>query len=122
MGMYTEIYVNVDLKKETPEAVIETIKAICEGDCDSKYLKDKPRRWSMLFSNGSYYTPSTCCSSLTYDSIAKSYSLIGKGDIKNGDNEIEQFFEFVKPWCDNNFIGYHRHEEDRDPILVYSDK
>jgi hypothetical protein len=29
MGMYTEIYINVDLKPETPDEVINTLKAMC---------------------------------------------------------------------------------------------
>lgn len=29
MGMYTEIYVNVDLKRDTPEEVIHVLKAMC---------------------------------------------------------------------------------------------
>jgi hypothetical protein len=38
MGMYTEIYVNVDLKQETPDEVLNVLKAMCgkleEGDAD----------------------------------------------------------------------------------------
>ena len=30
MGMYTEIYVNTDLKKETPQEVIDVLSAMCE--------------------------------------------------------------------------------------------
>ena len=121
MGMYTEIYVNVDLKKETPKEVLDVLRAICEKNFNNENLKDKPERWSRLFNNGSYYVPSTECASLTYDEISNQWSLLGKGDIKNYEREIEKFFEFIKSWCKNVFIGYYRYEEDRDPILVYSD-
>lgn len=121
MGMYTEIYVNVDLREDTPQTVIKTLMAVVNGDRESEYLKGKPYRWGCLFCNMSYYTPNTKCASLTFDTITNSYSLIGKGDIKNYEGEIEQFFEYIKPYCDNSFIGYHRYEEDREPILVYSD-
>lgn len=55
MGMYTEIFVNVDLKENTPNEVIEVLKAMCAKDSDAECLKDKPSRWSYLFNNGSFY-------------------------------------------------------------------
>lgn len=120
MGMYTEIFVNTDLKENTPNEVIEVLKAMCAKDADAECLKDKPNRWKYLFNNGSYYTPSTECAALTFDDRSKQYSLIAKGDIKNYEDEIEKFFEFIKPWCDNDFIGYYRYEESREPTLIYS--
>jgi hypothetical protein len=118
MGMYTEIYVNVDLKKETPYEVICVLKAICEKDFKPKHLNDYPDRWGALFCSGSYYTPNTSCANLTFDNISGQYSLLGKGDIKNYDGEIEAFFTFIKPWCEEGFIGYYRYEENREPTLV----
>lgn len=120
MGMYTEIFVNVDLKRDTPQSVIDVLQAMCDKDIDAECLKDKPRRWGWLFCDGSYYTPLTSCGILTYCYITSSYSLLGKGDIKNYDSEIEQFFSFIKPYCENDFIGYIRFEEARTPTLVYS--
>lgn len=121
MGMYTEIYVNADLKKETPKEVIDVLAAMCEKDQEAVSLSDKPSRWAYLFNNGSYYLPLTECGKLTNDSITGQYSLIAKGDIKNYDGEIEQFFDFIKPWCEGEFIGYYRYEESREPTLVYAD-
>lgn len=123
MGMYTEIYVNMDFKTETPPEVISVLQAMCAQDDSAECLKDKPRRWSHLFNNGSFYTPNTECANLTFCEISNSYSLLAKGDIKNYEGEIEQFFDFVKPWCDDpdSFIGYYRYEEAREPVLVYSD-
>lgn len=118
MGMYTEIYVNVDLVEDVPEEVLEVLKVMC-GDSDKGLPKEYPDRWECLFSNMSYYTPNTKVSNLTFDDISNQWSLIGKGDIKNYDNEIEQFFEWIAPWCENDFIGYHRYEEQLVPTLVY---
>lgn len=121
MGMYTEIYVNVDLKSDTPDEVINTLRAICEKDQASPLLKDKPARWFILFNSGSYYTPNTECASLTFDTIGGNWSLIGKGDIKNYAGEIQQFFAWLMPYIDageGEFVGYHRYEEDQLPVLV----
>lgn len=120
MGMYTEIYVNVDFKDDTPDDVINTVRAICNQDHESSFLKDKPNRWFMLFNNGSCYHTLTSVANLTFDKIGGHWSLLGKGDIKNYENEIQEFFDFIKPWCENDFIGYYRYEESRTPTLVYS--
>lgn len=122
MGMYTEIYVNLDLKPTTPPDVIEVLRAIVNYDTDAECLAPYPPQWARLFANGSYYTPSTCAASLTFDEISGCYSLIGKGDIKNYDNEIHAFFDFIMPWCEDPdaFIGYYRYEEHREPTLVFS--
>jgi len=125
MGMYTEIYINVDLKPETPEGVIDVLSCMCGGNKDESLIDLFPSRWSYMFNNGSYYTPLTSVASLTYDEIAGHYSLLGKGDIKNYEGEIEEFFEYIKPLVDNDygdgvFMGYYRYEEDREPTLVYS--
>ena len=119
--MYTEIYVNVDLKSDTPEDVIDVLRVMCG---DKEYPDDwgYPHRWSYLFNNGSYYTPNTSVAKLTFDNISGKFSLIGKGDIKNYNREIEKFFEFITPWvdgCGRTFIGYHRYEENTDPELVF---
>ena len=123
MGMYTEIYINVDLKKDTPDDVIKVLKAMCymlpDQEC-SDVLADYPDRWICLFSNMSYYTPSTNCRFLEFDDISNQWSLLGKGDIKNYNNDIEKFFEWIMPWIDGSvgdFIGYQRYEESQLPTL-----
>jgi len=128
MGMYTEIFVNVDLKQNTPEDVIDTLKAMCffvpiSDDEHDTALADKPGRWNYLFSDGSYYTPNTSCRNFTFDDISGSYSLLGKGDIKNYNGEIEEFFEFIAPHVEDiGFIGYSRYEEADVPTLYFVDK
>tara|TARA_R100001480_G_C4732518_1_gene181150 strand:- start:741 stop:1124 length:384 start_codon:yes stop_codon:yes gene_type:complete len=122
MGHYTEIYINADLKEETPQEVINVLAAMCSKNDKEDSLKDKPGRWSYLFGNGSYYTPLTSCANLTFDDIGGHYSILGKGDIKNYEDEIEEFFAFIKPWCEDEFIGYYRYEEQREPTLVYTDE
>lgn len=120
MGMYTEIFVNVDLKPDTPEDVLAVLRAMC-GDENQAPLKGKPTRWDRLFSNGSYYHRLTSCAKLTYDKTAGHWSLLGKGDIKNYESEIEAFFAWLMPWIDGeegDFIGYHRYEECQAPELV----
>ena len=121
--MYTEIYINVDLKKDTPDDVIKVLEAICGmEDSDPKVLETYPERWDGLFYSGSYYTPNTYCHSLTFDEITQKWSLLGKGDIKNYSGDIEKFFEWIIPYVDGypgDFIGYSRYEEDSQPTLIF---
>lgn len=121
MGMYTEIFISADLKSNTPESVIDALRGMCDWEHESETLNKMGSRTKYLFNSGSYYTPNTQCRSLTFDSIANQYSIIGKGDIKNYDSEIEKFFEFIKPYCEDGFIGFYRYEEDREPTLVFAD-
>jgi hypothetical protein len=118
MGMYTELYVNVGLKEDTPEAIITTLQTICNGYTPEGF----PSRTGSLFQDCSYYTPRTCVSHLTYDEISKQWSLLGKGDLKNYEDEIEHFFNWITPWVEGwpgDFIGYHRYEEAQKPTLVF---
>lgn len=120
MGMYTEIFINVDLKPETPEAILSVLRSMC-GNEDRGPLSDKPERWGRLFTNGSYYVPLTSCANLTFDEISKKWSLLGKGDIKNYGREIEKFFAWIIPHIEGepgDFIGYMRYEESPIPTLV----
>lgn len=121
MGMYTEIFVSVDLRSDVPEDVIAVLKAICGGE-DKTPLQGKPERWARLFSSGSFYTPNTSCAILNYDETGKLWSLLGKGDVKNYGGEIEAFFEWLMPYVAADpgaFIGYKRHEDSLVPELVY---
>ena len=123
--MYTEVYVNVDLKKETPNEVLSVLAAMCEdGDKRALDVLDKPEKWKRLFYDGSFYTPLTSSRNLTYNEHNNSFSLLGKGDIQNREGEIQQFFDWIKPWVvgsPGDFIGYWRYEEDQVPELVFLD-
>ena len=118
MGMYTEIYINVDLKEETSQQIIDTLREICNGITPEGF----PSRTGDLFLNCSYYTPYTCVSRLTYNETSEQWSLLGKGDLRNYENEINYFFNWIMPWVDGfpgDFVGYHRYEEDQAPTLIF---
>jgi hypothetical protein len=118
MGMYTEVYVNVDLKEETPTGVIEVLRKICDGETPEGF----PPRSGSLFRNCSYYTPRTSVAQLTYDEVSNAWSLLGKGDLKNYGEEAQFFFDWLIPWIKGkpgDFVGYTRYEEDQPPSLVF---
>ena len=120
MGMYTEIFVNVDLDKDTPENVLGVLGAMSDRDFNSKFFDGKPHRWTYLFCDGSVYTPQTSVCELRYNEVSGTYSFIGKGDIKNYNGEIEEFFAFIAPYVDEyqDFMGYRRYEEFELPDIM----
>ena len=122
MGMYTEIYVNMDFRPDTPKEIVELLFAICNQDFDYMEKNGYPERFACLFCDMSCYTPQTNTSQITIPGDCRTtMSLLGKGDIKNYDNEIEKFFEIVAPWCDNEgrMIGYAHYEEHKDPYIFF---
>jgi len=116
MGMYTEIFVNVDFDQKTPKEFIDVLRAVCNKD---KCIHGRPDGWSMLFNNARSSAPLTECGILTECSVTGVYSLIAKGDIENHEDEISKFFNFINPWCTNDFMGFYRNEDDTEPTLVY---
>lgn len=116
--MYTEIFVNVDFKDDVPDSVIETVRKVCEKDFLWMDNNGHPSRWGLLFNNGSCYTTNTEVAILSNCKFS-GWSLIGKGDIKNYESEIEKFFQFIAPWVVNDFMGYMMYEEDSKPDLVF---
>lgn len=118
MGDYTEILVNVDFVEDLPKDIVDTIKAMCDGDYDDPILEGKPYRWTSLFSSGSFYTVDTACANFTYSEIGGHWSLLGKGDIKNYDEEIQKFFKYIEPYTEGSFMGYMQFEDSKLPTLM----
>jgi len=114
MGMYTEVYFNVDLKKGTSKEVVDSLIAFIRGEGNNR----------PLCCNMSYYTPCTSAFYAEFDDISNRWSLLCKGDLKNYSNEIEAFIELLRPHVEINygektFIGYMRYEENVEPTLFY---
>ena len=78
-------------------------------------------RWRMLFTSDSYYFDGITNSVLDYDGIAEAYYLTVHSNLKNYDDEINKFLDFIRPYLDTKgFLGYYRYEEDEDPVLIYN--
>ena len=126
MGMYTEIHFNAELKKDTPEEVINILKYMV-GD-----IKEKPSRpvhdlfccsrWKWLFTMDSYYFDADTHSTLRYDDISNAYYLCVRSNLKNYDSEIELFIDWIDPYLykiKGDFLGFSRYEEFEEPTLIY---
>ena len=122
MGMYTELYLACNLKKDTPENILNWLK----GDTETPFTQLKNTRLeknNMKYS--SYYFYAQPHQEITYDSISKSYHLLLLFNLKNYDNEIHKLLICVMPYIDayeGEHLGHTRYEEDRIPTLIFKEK
>ncbi len=125
MGMYTELNIGVALQSDTPQSIIDILKYMLNDMPESPDVPDhdlfKTDRWTFMLCCDSYYFDGQTNSSLTYDDISNQYYLNVRCNLKNYDEEIEKFMDFVQPYLDTcGFLGYKRYEEFDDPTLIYN--
>jgi hypothetical protein len=128
MGMYTKISVDLKFKENLPTEVVEALKAMV-GEVDSNLysITNFPThelfkigcRWSYMLRCSSYYHTPFSLTKLHYDDISKHYYLVSSSDFKNYDNEVELFFDFVKDYVEEGFLGYSLYEENTVPTQYF---
>jgi hypothetical protein len=126
MGMYTEIIFGAALRKDTPKNIIEIIQKMINKEDTSKLVLDHPffrseRPW-LLISAGSYYFPGIVEPQFRFDDIAEQWYLHFRTNIKNYDDEIEKFLDWIKPYIyqgsgSKNFYAIVIYEEDEIPTI-----
>jgi len=128
MGMYTELYLSCELKKDLPEEVVSILKYLfTEEGVEPPALPDhtffKCNRWEMIGNCSSYYFVPFAMSKLYQDEHDdKQYYLITRSDLKNYDGEIGHFINWimpyvVRPW--SGHLGHYIYEEDENPTLIF---
>lgn len=127
MGMYTEFHFNVELKTDTPQSVLDILKFMLDPKAESAQppVPEHPffdsERWRWLFVMDSYYFAADTHSTLRFDDLAQSHFLCVRSNIKNYNQEIERFVNWIMPWVyaqEGGFLGFHRYEESEDPVLI----
>ncbi len=125
MGMYTELYLGTKLRGDTPPEVFALIDAMLHGE-DPKSLPSHPffacKRWRQLFSGGgSYYFEAPCFRRLfDADPICEgARQLLIVVNLKNYDQEIQHFLDWISPYIDKGgHVGHMRYEEEDVPTLL----
>lgn len=126
MGMYTELNIGVNLRTSTPDNIIKILDYMLgNNDDDNIELTDhslfSTRRWRYMLRCDSYYFDGRTDSSMEYDDIIKGYQLNVRCNLKNYDDEISLFLDFIQPYLDTyGFLGYTRYEEYEYPTLIYN--
>lgn len=127
MGMYTELHFNSELKKDVPINVIDILRHMI-GEYDDapsntpEHELFDTNRWNYMLQGTSYYFDADTNSTLRWDRISGSYYLCIRCNLKNYDNEIEKFVDWIKPYLEKShgeFLGFSRYEEVEKPTLIY---
>ena len=127
MGMYTKLSIDLKFKENLPREVVTALEVMV-GDKSTEDIvsSDLPNhnlfktyRWDFMLRCSSYYHTPFSVNKLHYDDIAKSYYLTSSSDFKNYDDEINLFFDFIKDYVEEGFLGYSLYEEDEVPTLYF---
>jgi hypothetical protein len=123
--MYTEISFGAKLKSDTPQEVIDTIQHLVNGEHDMVRKTAHPffqsgRSW-LLTSQGSYYFAVNIPPSFTFDGA---WSLYFRTSVKNYDDEIEKFLDWIKPYIaqgsgEREMYAVVIYEEAEEPTIYY---
>ncbi len=127
MGMYTEFVASMRLEN-VPDDAVKVLQWMAYGNT-LPYQEELPQhtffrcfRWSHLLSMSSCYFVPVSVAKFEYFDIGNYYVLIVRSDIKNYDNEIEEFISWLRTWMTDNdpdvVVGYKRYEEDNMPTLL----
>lgn len=127
MGMYTELVLKCGIKDSAPKVVIDVLDKLFNGSVDEvEVLPDheffKCPRWECIGSCWSYYHIPFALSKFQHDEISK--DLFSRSDLKNYDNEIAKFIDWLMPYIDEEpgyCIGWSWYEEETKPTLLFKE-
>ena len=125
MGMYTELILGIEFKKDTPEYIIEAIDCIIN---ENEIISDDAQNFideyelGSIFHGCSYYfavdRPNYAFWKDTYDD---SWHLSSRANLKDG-GRIEKFLNFIKDYVENGagplgVFAYVQYEESEFPTI-----
>ena len=126
MGMYTQLVMGAQLKKSTPETALEALRCMVDArQIQPTTLPAHPLfatpRWSLVLNCDSAYFDWESDSEFIQNLYGSGYYLRVISNVKNYDNEIQLFLEWIAPYLDTQgFLGFTRYEEDDHPTLIYN--
>jgi hypothetical protein len=134
MGMYTELIFGATVKDTIPQEVKDVLHYLFDEEALGLRLKPKnlPNhpffkcdRWDFITSCSSYYfaVRNTHCS-IQHDDISNTYNLSSRANLKNYDNEIAMFLDWIKPYIEQgsgtrDFYAIVCYEEQAEPTIYY---
>jgi hypothetical protein len=126
VGMYTALHLGIELKSDTPGEVKEILKAMVAGIEPKQTPPDHPffkiRGWHWTLVSDSYYFKHQSHVEFKYDTTAKRYFLSVTCNLKNYDEDIEKFLDWLTPYINaspGDWLGYTMYEEDTRPTNIF---
>lgn len=127
--MYTELIFGVELKKDCDPKVIDILKFMLGRKEKPINLPDhkffKTGNWRSLFLCSSYYFGySTNITDFKFDYISNAYKISTRSSLKNYDNEISLFMDWITPYIyqgsgARDMIALETYEEASEPKIYY---
>lgn len=127
MGMFTELTLNCELRRDVPDFVINTIKYML--DIIKEPQEGYPftsGRFPIILLGSSAYFLDTNPTIFKFDELDNIWLLSTRSNIKNYNNEIETFIEWLKPYVKAG-VGSHDlyasvlFETNKTPTMYYLD-
>ena len=101
MGDYTQFFIAVNLKKDTPSEILSNLdQIVIDSDYDGKEypLVNLSGRFSIIGKCSSAYHPDILVSVLKKESYTNYYTLLIHSQIKNYDSDYEKFINWLRPY------------------------
>ena len=131
MGMYTEFILGCAFSKNTPKALTDALDYVI-NDTDApedpevtKLLEEYDMDY--LFNSCSYYFGAPCSGKFYFDELGDQYRISTRSNLKNYEDQIERFIEYITPYVDygsgdgHDIFAYVHYEEDPFPTLYGKD-
>ena len=127
MGMYTELILGIEFKKDTPEYIIEAIDCLI-NESDNDKISDEAQIFIeeydlglMLHGCSYYFAVSDPNYAFWKDKYDKKWHLSSRANLKNG-GRIEKFLNFIKDYVDGGsgplkVFAYVHYEESEFPTI-----
>ena len=122
---YTELIFGATLKEDTPIEVIETLRYFI-GDIEKPKTLAFEESRNPLKGGSFYFGVSTSVSKMWLETMTKQWIVSTRSNLKNRDNNIEKFLEWVKPYIergsgDKGVFAFTISENQAEPNIHYLD-
>ena len=129
--MYTELIFEAELSKDTPKGLIDPFTTVSRKDTGIEVTSNK-LEISKFIEKFDLNMLVNCCSAyfpaqqsffnMYYNKYSDTYGIFIRSDLKNYEQQINEFLEFIKPYvvmgCGSNDIyAYVLYELDEQPTI-----
>jgi len=131
MGMYTGLSLGIELRDDIPDDIVQVLSELVSGEYNpmggspawAKQVHPffRTDRCLSLFHCDSYYFDYDTGWTFRKDHISETYFLSGVSNLKNYDNEIRKFLDWIAPYINESvhgFVGWTMYEEQWSPDLI----
>ncbi len=123
--MYTELIFGASLKADTPESAVKTIQALIDDDMEAVRLNSGLVFSRNPFNSGhGYFGLDRPVLAFWQSEYTKQWHLSTRSNLKNYEQDIELFLEWIKPLIDQgsgvrDMYAIVTYEECEEPAIYY---